>query len=71
MHLVDEGGVLPDEEILKFIQEDNIDLLVMGTIARGGMAGVMIGDTAERLLPEISCSLLAVKPKEFVSPVRL
>jgi universal stress protein E len=71
MHLVDEGGVLPDEEILKFIQENNIDLLVMGTIARGGMAGVMIGNTAERLLPEISCSLLAVKPKGFVSPVRL
>jgi universal stress protein E len=35
------------------------------------MAGVMIGNTAERLLPEISCSLLAVKPKGFVSPVRL
>ncbi|HTU17011.1 MAG TPA: universal stress protein [Gemmataceae bacterium] len=71
VHLVDEVGVLPDEGILKFIHQHAIDLLVMGTIARSGMAGVMIGNTAERLLPELSCSLLAVKPKDFVSPVRL
>jgi universal stress protein E len=71
LHLVDEAGLLPDEEILRFIKEKAIDLLIMGTIARGGLAGVMIGNTAERLLPELSCSLLAVKPKDFVSPVRL
>lgn len=71
VHLVDEAGVLPDESILRFIQANAIDLLVMGTIGRGGMAGVMIGNTAERLLPDLSCSLLAVKPKDFVSPVKL
>jgi universal stress protein E len=71
LHLLDELGILPDEAILKFITENAIDLLVMGTNARGGIAGVMIGNTAERLLPELKCSLLAVKPKDFVSPVRL
>lgn len=71
VHLVDEAGILPDEGILKFIHQKAIDLLIMGTIGRGGMAGVMIGNTAERLLPELSCSLLAVKPKDFVSPIKL
>lgn len=71
VHLLDEIGILPDQGILQFIKQNAIDLLVMGTIARGGVAGVMIGNTAERLMPELSCSLLAVKPKDFVSPVRL
>jgi universal stress protein E len=43
----------------------------MGTIGRGGMQGIMIGNTAERLLPEIQCSLLAVKPPDFVCPIKL
>jgi nucleotide-binding universal stress UspA family protein len=43
----------------------------MGTIARAGIPGVITGNTAERLLPSIPCSMLAVKPADFVSPVRL
>jgi len=71
MHLVDDPGGLPDEGILRFIQTHGIDLLVMGTQGRSGIAGVMIGNTAERILPELGCSLLAVKPAEFVCPVHL
>jgi universal stress protein E len=71
VHLLDEIGILADEGILEFLQKEPMDLLVMGTIGRGGIAGVMIGNTAERLLPQLSCSLLAVKPKDFVSPVKL
>jgi universal stress protein E len=71
VHLIDEIGILPDEGILLFLQKNPMDLIIMGTIGRSGIAGVMIGNTAERLLPRLSCSLLAVKPKDFVSPVRL
>jgi universal stress protein E len=71
VHLLDEIGILPDEGILLFLQKNRMDLMVMGTIGRGGIAGVMIGNTAERMLPQLSCSLLAVKPKDFVSPVKL
>ncbi len=71
VHLMDEIGISADEGILKFLQKEPMDLLVMGTIGRGGLAGIMIGNTAERLLPQLSCSLLAVKPKDFVSPVKL
>lgn len=71
IHLADDPAGLPDEGILRFIQANEIDVLVMGTIGRSGINRVMIGNTAERLLPELSCSLLAVKPAEFVCPVQL
>ncbi len=68
---MDDSGGLPDEGVLGYIDKHGIDLLIMGTIGRSGILGVMIGNTAERLLPELSCSLLAIKPAEFVCPVKL
>lgn len=59
----------PDVAIMQHIKKCDIELLVMGTIARTGIAGFFTGNTAERLLPQIPCSVLAVKPPEFVSPV--
>lgn len=47
------------------------DLLVMGTVSRGGLAGILIGSTAERLLDRVDCSILAVKPLDFICPVEL
>jgi universal stress protein E len=71
VHLVDRAGNRADETILRFIEEYQIDLLVVGSVGRGGVPGITIGNTAERLLPEISCSVLAVKPPDFVCPVQL
>ncbi len=48
-----------------------IDLIVMGTVARTGIPGLIIGNTAESVLSQISCSVLAVKPPDFVTPVTL
>lgn len=59
----------PELAVMQFIEKCDIELLVMGTIARTGIAGFFTGNTAERLLPRIPCSVLAVKPPEFVSPV--
>jgi universal stress protein E len=47
------------------------DLLVMGTVSRTGIAGLIIGNTAEMILSRTTCSVLAVKPEGFVSPVTL
>ncbi|MBV8313231.1 MAG: universal stress protein, partial [Planctomycetaceae bacterium] len=52
------------------VREFNIDLLVMGTVGRTSAPGVMIGSTAERLFPEVTCSVLAVKPPDFRCPIR-
>lgn len=45
------------------------DLIVMGTLSRGGRQGVELGETAERLLGRLDCSLLTFKPQGFTSPV--
>ena len=68
MHIVIEP---PDFATLNYIEQHDIDLVVMGTVGRAGISGFITGNTAERLLPRIPCSLLAVKPSGFESPVSL
>jgi nucleotide-binding universal stress UspA family protein len=48
-----------------------VGLIVMGTVSRSGVAGLLIGNTAERILRQVDCSVLTVKPDGFVTPVRL
>ena len=56
--------------IPQLIEERHFDILVMGTLARTGIPGFIMGNTAENILQKVSCSLLALKPGEFVSPVK-
>ena len=60
------GGAIP-----RFAKRRRMDLVVMGTVARSGIDGFLIGNTAEKVVSKLGCSLLAVKPDDFVSPVRL
>ncbi len=60
----------PDLVIEHAIEEHSAGLLVMGTIARGGVPGLLLGNTAERLVPVVNCSVIAVKPDDFVSPIQ-
>jgi nucleotide-binding universal stress UspA family protein len=57
--------------ILDAIAEHNIDLLIMGTIGHGGLPGALTGSTAEHLMSEVPCSILAVKPDDFTCSVIL
>ncbi len=68
VHLI-EGDA--DVVIPQFAKTENVDLLVMGTVCRTGIPGVFIGNTAEKILDEVDCSVLTVKPEGFVSPVKL
>ena len=47
------------------------DLVVMGTVVRTGVPGFFMGNTAETILDQIDCSVLAIKPSGFVTPVTL
>ena len=51
------------------VAELKADLVVMGTLARTGVPGLFIGNTAESILEQLHCSVLAIKPPGFVSPV--
>ena len=55
--------------IQQIIEDEKIDVLVMGTVARTGIPGFIIGNTAESVVQKLSCSLLALKPNGFISPV--
>ena len=58
----------PDDVIPKFVIDHEIDILVMGTHGRSGISRLLLGNTAERILPMVDCSVMAVKPSDFVSP---
>lgn len=59
----------PEVAIPAFIEEHKVNLLAMGTLARTGISGFFIGNTAERMLEKVKCSVLTFKPSDFVSPV--
>jgi len=59
-----------EECIPAIVKNQHIDILVMGTVARTGIPGFFIGNTAENVMQKLSCSLMALKPHGFVSPVK-
>jgi nucleotide-binding universal stress UspA family protein len=61
----------PGDLIPKLAARMEVELIVMGTVSRSGVAGFLIGNTAEMILRRVRCSVLTVKPDGFVTPVRL
>lgn len=68
MHLL-QGQA--QKEIPRLAKSLDADLVVMGTLARTGIAGLFIGNTAEAILEQVDCSVLAVKAEGFETPVSL
>ncbi len=61
----------PRKEIPALAKQIEADLVVMGTVARTGIPGFIMGNTAETILNQIDCSVLAIKPPGFTTPVTL
>jgi len=59
----------PREVIPAHIDAMGADLLVIGTLGRTGVPGLIIGNTAEDVLNAVDCSVLTVKPPGYVSPL--
>jgi nucleotide-binding universal stress UspA family protein len=59
----------PSSAIPSTLEQLGADLLVMGTISRGGLTGFVIGNTAEKILHRLECGVAVTKPEGFVSPV--
>ncbi len=55
----------------KIVNEIGVELVVMGTVGRAGVHGLLIGNTAENILNQLDCSVLAIKPENFVSPIMI
>ena len=65
------GATSPTEAVLSGAEQLASDLVVMGTVARGGIPGFVIGNTAERLLDRLDTSLLVAKPEGFRTRLEL
>ena len=60
----------PDIVIPAVANRDNFDVLVMGSVGRSGLAGLLIGEMAEEMLARTNCSVLTVKPDGFETSSR-
>lgn len=56
---------VPYEEIVKYAEKNQIDLIVIGTHGRKGLEKVFFGSTAEQVLRRAPCAVLTVRlPKK-------
>lgn len=61
----------PEDMIPDVARKQGIELIVMGTVCRTGLSGFLMGNTAEKILNVVNCSVLTVKPDGFKSPITL
>jgi nucleotide-binding universal stress UspA family protein len=54
----------PASEILRYVKSNNIDLIVMGTHGRAGLARAALGSVAETVVRAASCPVLTVHSAE-------
>jgi universal stress protein E len=59
IHVV-EGS--PNRALSDFIVKSGSQLLILGSVGRTGISAMFIGNTAEQILSEMSCEILAIKP---------
>ena len=57
------------DEIIKVATEIGADLVVVGALTRSGISHLIVDSTAESIVRHVKCSVLVVKPQDFVSPV--
>ncbi|MBK9516443.1 MAG: universal stress protein [Anaeromyxobacter sp.] len=60
----------PAAAIPALADELDADLVVLGSAGRNGLAGILIGSTAEAIVTRLARSVAVVKPAGYVSPVR-
>ncbi|MBU2918734.1 universal stress protein UspE [Psychrosphaera sp. F3M07] len=66
-HIV-EG--LPEDVIPEVARTLDAELVVIGTVGRTGISAALIGNTAEHVIDNLNCDLLALKPPDFISPIK-
>lgn len=60
---------LPEDQIPALAEEIDAELVVLGTIGRTGLTAALLGNTAEHVIEQLNCDVLAIKPDDFRSPV--
>jgi len=68
MILVKHGPVA--EAVATLIEEAGVDLLVIGTRARGGLRKIALGSVADELLRAAPCPVMTIGPKADIANIR-
>ncbi|WP_462171727.1 universal stress protein UspE [Pseudoalteromonas xiamenensis] len=66
--LVKEG--LPEDVIPSVSKMHNTELVVIGSVGRTGLSAALIGNTAEHVIDNLDCDVLALKPDGYKSPLQ-
>lgn len=56
--------------IPQYAADQKMDIVVMGSVARTGIPGLLIGNTAEKIMSNLENSIVAIKPDGFETPVK-
>lgn len=64
---VKEG--LPETVIEQVAINIDAELVILGTVGRTGISAALIGNTAEHVIDQLNCDVLALKPDGFISPL--
>ncbi len=54
-------GLEPEDGIPEIAKSTQSQILILGTVRRKGVEGMLIGNTAEKILDQINCEVLALK----------
>lgn len=60
---------LPEDQIPALAEDIDAELVVIGTIGRTGFTAALLGNTAEHVIEQLNCDVLAIKPEGFKSPL--
>lgn len=60
----------PATIIPTYVTDNKMDIVVMGSVARTGIPGLLVGNTAEKIVANLENSIIAIKPDGFKSPVK-
>lgn len=52
----------PFVEIIRYARENDIDLIIMGTHGRSGLAHVLLGSVTEKVVRKSPCPVLTIRP---------
>jgi universal stress protein E len=58
----------PADQLAEFVREQGVDLVVLGALKRGRLEQWLLGSTAERVVAEVPCDVLLVKPASRPRP---
>jgi len=62
---------LPEDVISITAKKIDAELVILGTVGRSGLSATLLGHTAEQVIDQLDCDLLALKPTGYISPITL